>query len=470
METLKKFFNTFFNNDDKLRKHFIILTLILFIALIILSIFISSKKPYITLSVDDTVVGVINENYANFDLDTFKDDIFDYATEVQEENIHITYPKYTTSYSDVAIKPDNLMEYDELVHTATSYCTISYIAYGVFVDGTLVGGPVRVEDDLYTILDDVKAIYEVPQLDGTITDVEFSEAIQIKELISKDKSYVEPEVVFDALRETVVVEKTHIVEEGDSLWQIAYDNDLSLDTLMLNNPGVAEGNYLQIGDSIILENEKPRLSVVSTEQIEYNDVSYRTIETVENNEEFKTWSNIITEGSDGESKFTVDISYLDGKEVARTVVNEEVIVPSVTKVIEVGTLDVPPKKAIGTFIWPASGRISDYFGARGGNHYGLDIAVPTGTPVAAIDGGYVEFTGWQSGYGYLVIIDHENGYKSYYAHNSRFQVSQGERVRQGQIIASAGSTGRSTGPHVHLEIRIDGVPHNPLNYLGEAYQ
>ena len=120
------------------------------------------------------------------------------------------------------------------------------------------------------------------------------------------------------------------------------------------------------------------------------------------------------------------------------------------------------------FIRPVTGgTITSPFGYRSsGFHKGLDIALSTGSPIYASAAGTVTFSGWNStGYGYLVIIDHGNGFQTYYAHCSALYVSTGQYVSQGQTIAAVGSTGNSTGPHLHLEVRINGVCQNPQNYL-----
>ncbi len=118
------------------------------------------------------------------------------------------------------------------------------------------------------------------------------------------------------------------------------------------------------------------------------------------------------------------------------------------------------------FIWPVKGRISSRYGQRWGSmHHGIDIAVPTGTRVAAAAAGKVTTAGYSSSYGYLVVIDHGNGYETRYAHNSKLLVKAGQRVTQGQIIALSGNTGRSTGPHLHFEIRYKNASRDPLQYL-----
>jgi murein DD-endopeptidase MepM/ murein hydrolase activator NlpD len=117
-------------------------------------------------------------------------------------------------------------------------------------------------------------------------------------------------------------------------------------------------------------------------------------------------------------------------------------------------------------IWPVNGPVTSGFGMRWGRmHTGIDIAVPAGTPVHASASGTVVYAGWMSGYGYLVAIDHGNGLATAYAHNSSLLVPVGQHVAQGDTISLSGSTGHSTGPHVHFEVRVNGVPVDPLLYL-----
>lgn len=122
-----------------------------------------------------------------------------------------------------------------------------------------------------------------------------------------------------------------------------------------------------------------------------------------------------------------------------------------------------------SLIKPVSGIITSRFGVssriRSSNHTGLDIATSTGTPIKAAAGGTVTFAGYKGSYGYMVVLSHGNGVQTYYGHCSQLYVSAGQTVSQGATIAAVGSTGNSTGPHLHLEIRVNGVAYNPQNYL-----
>ena len=126
---------------------------------------------------------------------------------------------------------------------------------------------------------------------------------------------------------------------------------------------------------------------------------------------------------------------------------------------------VEPRK--GVLIWPTKGTLTSGFGKRNGRkHEGIDIAAPKGTPIYAAAAGKVVFSGWgPTGYGKMVIIKHRNHLSTVYAHNSSILVKKGSQVIQGQKIALMGSTGRSTGPHLHFEINYQGTRVNPWNYL-----
>jgi murein DD-endopeptidase MepM/ murein hydrolase activator NlpD len=135
--------------------------------------------------------------------------------------------------------------------------------------------------------------------------------------------------------------------------------------------------------------------------------------------------------------------------------------------------EVEPVLSNYPIMWPVTGPVTSVYGYRqsplggngGENHSGIDIAVKTGTPVACTGGGVVKHAGEYGSYGYLVIIDHGMGLETYYAHNSRVLVSSGDTVTRGQIVAKSGSTGYSTGPHVHYEVRINGKAVNPSKYM-----
>ena len=123
-------------------------------------------------------------------------------------------------------------------------------------------------------------------------------------------------------------------------------------------------------------------------------------------------------------------------------------------------------------LWPVNGRLmggygvrSDPFSGEGAMHTGVDISAPQGAPVHATADGIVLHAGWNGGYGRCVIIDHGNNYQTWYAHLSRMDVIEGQEIRQGEVLGAVGTTGRSTGSHLHYEVRIGSTPVNPYRFL-----
>ena len=118
------------------------------------------------------------------------------------------------------------------------------------------------------------------------------------------------------------------------------------------------------------------------------------------------------------------------------------------------------------YAWPLSGYVTSEYGQRWGKlHAGIDIAAPVGTPILAAKAGEILYTGRYGGYGNLVAVDHGDGAVTLYAHQSRIAAAEGQQVNQGDVIGYVGSTGNSTGPHLHFEVRRDGRPANPRGFL-----
>ena len=214
----------------------------------------------------------------------------------------------------------------------------------------------------------------------------------------------------------------------------------------------------------------PYLTVRAT-QMEYYvaEIPYE-IEYVDDNTMWEGDTRIITKGQYGTADTVARVTYQGTEEIERIVESQTVTTQPVTEVQARGTMERPSWAPTGSFRWPTSGNITSKYGYRsifGGRsfHGGIDIANSYGTDIVAADGGEVIYAGWMSGYGYLVQIDHQNGYVTYYGHNSSLEVGVGDKVYKGQHIAEMGSTGRSTGNHCHFEVRLNGERQNPMNYL-----
>ena len=183
-------------------------------------------------------------------------------------------------------------------------------------------------------------------------------------------------------------------------------------------------------------------------------------------------TRVIEQGEYGTADIVAAVVYVNGVETERTVISQVMLTEPKTETRAKGTKERPSWLPTGSFRWPVSGRITSRFGYRNTGirgattyHQGIDMACSYGTAIAAADGGTVEFTGYKGAMGYTVIINHGNGYKTYYEHCSSFATSAGKHVYKGQIIAYVGSTGVSSGPHCHFGVMKNGSYVNPLNYL-----
>lgn len=268
----------------------------------------------------------------------------------------------------------------------------------------------------------------------------------------------------------------YTVEYGDSGYAISEKLDMSMDELERLNPGFTE-NDLHIGDKVKIDDEVPFLSVsiTRTETYTVDTVPFET-ETYQTNDYYEGTSKEMQTGQTGQNSVTANVTYVNGQEVSRDITQVVTIREPVKQIIAIGTAPTPAgtiktgTAAFGKFLWPVNGGyISQWSHWDGGyaGHKGIDIAgLRYGTPVYAGAGGVVTFSGWSGGLGYCVMIYHEDlGVTSIYAHNSALYVKKGQRVRQGECIAGAGSTGDSTGVHVHFGIQVNGVSVNPKAYL-----
>lgn len=261
----------------------------------------------------------------------------------------------------------------------------------------------------------------------------------------------------------------YTVQKGDTSGAIAQDHDMSLSELMEMNPGV-DKNKLMIGQELTVSQSVPYLGVRTVDRVSYQQAVEPPVEYVKDDSMYEGDSKVLEPGAEGLDQVAARITYVNGVEQQRDITDTQHLVEPTTKVVAQGTKERPKTMAKGNFIWPVRGIITSRYGGRSlfgsyNFHGGIDIAVPTGTSIKAADGGRVVTAEYHRSYGYYIVIDHENGKQTYYAHNSKLLVSVGQRVYQGQTIAKAGSTGTATGSHCHFEVRVGGQRQNPRNYL-----
>lgn len=345
------------------------------------------------------------------------------------------------------------------------------IAYAVVVNGEQVG-VVNSQEEAQNVIKSVKEYFTKNYSQDDILEAEFAEDVQVKEVNVNFDEVMTEEDLLNYIIIGTDEKVAYTVETGDTYWDIAIENGMTVEELYAANPE-SDKEKLMPGDELSLVVPTPFINVnikhtvVSEENINYDSetqyVSYM----------YSDQSKIKQSGAYGVAQVEYVVTEQNGKEINREEVTRQVVSNPIKEIVLVGTQTPPPKVGVGTFIHPVPGAyVSSRYGARGsGWHRGLDLAISSGTSIKAADGGTVTYAGWYSSYGYMVEINHGGGYSTRYAHClENLQVKVGDKIYQGQVIAYVGSTGVSTGPHLHFEVRKYGSTMNPACWIGQQYK
>ncbi len=275
--------------------------------------------------------------------------------------------------------------------------------------------------------------------------------------------------------ETVGIGSDNLVELVEKRRTAFYIEGAENEASFVKSVEVKDGYYLksEIKDTSSVEDAVNNLEVKTVSTVVSDvKVAFSTKKTLTSSQ--KTgYYKVTTAGKNGLNRKTEQICSVNGAETERKVLSNEVITAPVTQEVTVGTAPVkltPAQNASVTaagFICPLpKGRfkVSSYYG-DGRNHKGVDLCANRGVPIYAAASGTVTYAGWRNDYGYNIIIDHGNGLQTRYAHASVLYVSKGTKVSQGDVIAAVGSTGNSTGNHLHFEVIVNGTRVNPAPYI-----
>lgn len=345
------------------------------------------------------------------------------------------------------------------------------IAYALKVNGES-WAVVRDKAALEQLLEEYKKSF-LTQVDpnAVIKGLSFRQAVEIAEVEILPAEIVSLEAAKERIYAVEEEAVTMEVQPGDNLWNLAREYDLTMDEFELLNPGLDPARIYP-GDELVLKPFSPVLDVT----IELVNTVTETIpfatEYQDDNTLYTSQKKALTEGVEGQKEVTYAITLINGYQESLEIIAETILQEPVTAVVLRGTKTTVSRGGAVNYGVVSGTRISSTYGYRTHPitgtkkfHKGLDIAAPQGNSVYAFADGKVIEAGWNGGYGNWILIDHGNGLKSGYGHLSKISVKTGQRVGTGEKIGAVGSTGDSTGPHLHFEIIKNGSTVNPLNYL-----
>ncbi len=387
-----------------------------------------------------------------------------------------------SSTSTVTFEPAYQLESTNYNNTLTKYqladkllasmdAEIEY-AYGFYIGSSFYGALV----DKTEIEETLESLLDVYRTGNPNEKVAFETSITFEPGLYLTESIVEPDSVIQIITSKKAVAAYYTAVPGDSPLGILDKLDLSMAEMQAMNPDFSENMTIYVGDQMLISQDEPFLAVTVTRTEVYDENTPFKTEYYNDDTKYQGSSVIMQDGINGTDRVTADVSYINGVEVRRKVLNRVTIEAPTPKIVANGTKPPPPNASIsdvevGKMLWPVGGYngglISEMPYGYGGyaGHKGLDIAADYGTPIYAAENGVVTMAKWYGDYGNCVMIQHDNGIVTLYAHCSYIHVYEGQTVTQGEAIADVGSTGRSTGNHLHFEVRINGVCMNPINYL-----
>lgn len=344
-----------------------------------------------------------------------------------------------------------------------------YEGYGLYIDGEFVGSTDE-SDNLLVLLDEYKEQFR--EEGDSESKLQFKQSVSLVDGVYPTSSIMATSEFKLLLNSEIEGEKYHIISAGESPSLVADMYDLYYQELVAMNPRLKDNATVRIGDELVVSKSVNYLNVTSTRREVYTEEVPYTTKKIPNDNYYNTYSKVTKAGVPGEQLVTALVTYEDGVAVSRQVLATETLKEPVEREMVVGTKN--PIYSVGNssgtskgFIWPTiGGHVSCGFRGYVG-HTGMDIAgCGHGSNIYASAAGTVVKVKWgNTGYGYYLIINHGDGIQTLYAHCSNIYVKQGQYVNQGDVIAAMGSTGNSTGTHLHFEIRINGQYVNPANYV-----
>lgn len=323
-------------------------------------------------------------------------------------------------------------------------------------------------DDL---LANQQSLNELPALqsgESRLLNITFKQDISGVSEKVEPKNIVSPEEAVKYLMTGSLEQELYKIQSGDVLGAVAKKHNLTTAELIALNPGLTVDTVLQIGQALNVTVAKPFVTIEVKQEKKITDtIAFKKI-IEEDPTMYKGETVIKQQGVNGKKETSYLITAENGARTSKVALEETVLQQPVDQIEVVGT-KVVSSRGTGDFAWPTvGGYISSGMGQRwGANHRGIDIARPSNYNILAADNGVVVAAGFSGSYGNRIVINHNNSYTTLYGHLSSIKVSVGQVVEKGSVIGIMGSTGNSTGTHLHFEVEKNGELVNPLSYVGQ---
>ncbi len=340
------------------------------------------------------------------------------------------------------------------------------------------GWGVYVNDEFVGAVDDTHPIeaaltrelsYFSDRMKGEIDDIWYADSVTYEPGSYLTGSRVEAQALANKLTAAEHTTQTYTAGKTDTVYSVADRFSVSVDEIRRLNPDLKDAvPYAHRMKVPVVKRFLPIVytkTVKATAFLDYETKKFETSGLPQGKEE------VIVPGQKGEREQKVQVTFTDGVETARKVLSTHLTVRPVDEQIGVGTYKAKPYSdetvidGNGRYPWPVDGgKVTSLFGGER-EHGGLDIGAAEYSEIYAADDGTVMLATWEDSYGYFVLIDHGDGYETLYAHCVELIAQPGRKVKRGELIALVGNTGDSTGPHLHFEVRRNGVRVNPAEYI-----
>jgi murein DD-endopeptidase MepM/ murein hydrolase activator NlpD len=361
---------------------------------------------------------------------------------------------------------DNLLSYSRLADALYRAVPDIKEAYVLTVDGVYMGAA-----ENQTLLDQVLSDMQKQYTTENTKEVFFANDARItRKYIPAAEAFSQGTQLMQEMTQSIPAETTYEVKAGDTIASVAATYGMTTQELYARNADLNGKATLTIGQIVKVQKTVPRLSVCTVDYTSYTRSLSSPVREVKDSSMYVGDTKILSQGVEGSEQVHANVTHFNGEVLYEDILSQKVLVEPTETVMAVGTKERPLYYSTGSLQWPCSGNVTSPFGYRyifGGSsfHSGIDIANSYGTSISAADSGIVTYVGYKGSYGNLIIIDHGNGWETYYAHCAQTVVSVGDTVVKGSQIATMGSTGRATGNHCHFEFHVDGTAVNPQQYL-----